>query len=139
MSSTDFDDDTIERFATQGEFVDGDWCMPDELTTGRMALEIKRRRAEQAAGREHVERALRSEIDREIQSKGYTPGGAMFAHVIARRVADRLSVTVLSVPDSIRSNVALARSMFALDGAAEDATVKLLCDYIDSLIAAGKP
>lgn len=64
----------------------------------RMAVdEIRRRRAEQAAGREHVERVVREEVmDRLL---GGPAEVAQLGWEVGRAVADRLSVSGMSEED----------------------------------------
>lgn len=54
--------------------------------------ELQRRRAEQAAGREHVERVVREEFKAQCGLVFGASGTLEIAKMLARRVADRLSV-----------------------------------------------
>jgi hypothetical protein len=71
----------------------------DEAALVSMAQEIKRRRAEQRAGREHVEHVVIEVALQEIMLAGFPNPIATIRSAslhIASRVADRLSAPVLS-------------------------------------------
>lgn len=117
-------------------------------------VEIQRRRAEQAAGREHVERVVRETTERYMIE---VRGGNLstWSSEIARRVADRLSVPVLSEDrcDHMRTEIDRVSGLCEDRVWGEDslrsrnsklmASVPILLDWLtellDRLIPAGKP
>lgn len=107
---------------------------------GMAVAEIRRRRAEQAAGRDHVERVVVEEIER-------APTDRPHPAVIARRVADRLTVPVLSEEDqeTLRQwRTAKPMHWVARDKLPQEELLRSerlieVHRIIDRLIAAGKP
>lgn len=81
----------VERLTAECDF--GDRTAAEQVKhSGKLQANLTAARRDRTADEcKHVEQVLRQEIDREIQSNdGATPGGALFAHVVAKRVAERL-------------------------------------------------
>jgi len=97
-------------------------------SAGQDAKNAKReseRRAERAAGREHIERVVREAISTDLEMERTLNPSA-----IARRVADRLSVPVLSAEEHEHVSYFASRMRDELP---------MLCSILDRLIAGAKP
>lgn len=108
---------------------------------GRAIAEIRRRRAEQATGREHVEHVVMEEVVA-IGPRLSSTAIRELAPSVAHRVADRLSVPVLN--EKVRRGLILIKAHFDDDGhnwakGIDMEDVESAFAWIDSLITARKP
>lgn len=120
---------------------DGYGGMPD---THAALLELQRRRAEQAAGREHVERVVSEVVFANLPTNMSVECQTLIAETVAKEVADRLSVPVLSAEERsllFELRDVQAHAIEAIGHLHEDVRIRLLAKIalLDRLIAAGKP
>lgn len=128
---SDLSDEELVRISTIVNHLSGSVT---RLEMACMVVELQRRRAEQAAGREHVERVVR-EAYTDAHRAVACPQDWNMGKMVAVRVADRLGAPVLSA-DDVATLVGIRTSMYRSSDAVALPTMIAL---LDRLIAGAKP